>query len=169
MHTDGSSLVLLKTCGDPVEASAVRSLLDANGIYCVVQGENHRQMLGVVMGGAVIEMRVLVPEQELERAQAVLAAEVVPPQAPVSANVAPGGVDSEEAVCPVHGERSTAVCSRCGTFLCASCGVTASAPALCEDCVERQSLATPARWSGQYKVLAVLALVLVVLFGLVLL
>lgn len=167
MHTDGSSLVLLKTCGDPVEASAVRSLLDANGIYCVVQGENHRQMLGVVMGGAVIDLRVLVPEQELERAQALLAAEVVPPQTPSRAG--PGSVDSEEAVCPVHGERSTAVCSRCGTFLCERCGVTASAPALCEDCVERQSLATSSRWSGQRKVLTVLALVLMVLFGLVLL
>lgn len=166
MHTDGSSLVLLKTCGDPVEASAVRSLLDANGIYCVVQGENHRQMLGVVMGGAIIELRVLVPERELERAQALLAAEVVVPQTPSPASAAPGGVDSEEAVCPVHGERSTSVCSRCGTFLCERCGVTA--PALCEDCVERQSLATSSHWSGQRKVLTVLGLVLVVLFILVL-
>ncbi|NOK08946.1 hypothetical protein HNS30_07870 [Corallococcus exercitus] len=38
---------LLTTCGDSSEAALLRGLLEANGIPCIVQGEQHRSMLGV--------------------------------------------------------------------------------------------------------------------------
>ncbi|NOJ91847.1 hypothetical protein HMI51_02650 [Corallococcus coralloides] len=53
---------LLTTCGDESEAALVRALLQADNIPCIVQGEQHRSMLGVV--GAYIELRVLVPASE---------------------------------------------------------------------------------------------------------
>lgn len=157
MSTAGSNLSLLKTCGDPAEASALRSLLDANGISCVVQGEQHSAMLGVVMGGSVIELGVLVAARDLERARALLEAEVEAPEA-ASGAVAPASADTEEALCPVHGERSTAACSRCGTFLCARCGTQDSATPLCEDCVERKGAGNEVRRGGRRKLAAWLVL-----------
>lgn len=62
-----SDLVLLQTCGDNQEATVLKSRLEAEGIFCVIQGENHRAMLGMM--GSYIELRVLVPENELERAR----------------------------------------------------------------------------------------------------
>lgn len=126
------TFTLLTTCANPADASVLRSLLEANEILCVVQGEQHSGLLGPMMGGAIIEIRVLVATKDLEKARALLAAEVVPPEAGVTGAEAP----TEEAVCPVHGERSTATCARCGTFLCAQCERQGTPP-LCEDCADR--------------------------------
>lgn len=131
-------LTLLTSCRDAVEAAALRSLLDAYGIACVVQGEQHSGMLGPMMGGAIIEVRVLVATKDLERARALLAAGEQAPEVQAAGLAAPAGAITEEAVCPVHGERSTATCGQCGTFLCERCGARGTPP-LCEDCVDRQA------------------------------
>lgn len=146
MHTSASEsdLCLLTTCADAVEASALRSLLDADGIACVVQGEHHSGMLGPAMGGAIIEVRVLVARKDLERARALLESEVETPKERAAALAA--GVEEEAPPpCPVHGEVSTAVCTGCDTFLCARCDVQGSPP-LCEDCQERKSAVPGQHW-----------------------
>lgn len=158
MSTSGSNLALLKTCGDSAEAAALRSLLEANDIPCVVQGEQHSAMLGGVMGGAIIELAVMVPSRELERAQALLAAEVEAPSEPSVGQGSAAAPDTEEALCPVHGTRSTAACSRCGTFLCERCGIQNAAAPLCEDCVERKGAGNEVRRGTTRKLVAWLVL-----------
>jgi len=53
------SLVPLLTCNSAEEASALRALREAHGIPCVVQGEHHRALLGML--GPYVEVRLLVP------------------------------------------------------------------------------------------------------------
>ncbi len=126
-----AELVLLIECGDAVETAAVKSLLDGAGIHYVVQGEQHASLLGGLAGNVVIMPRVLVSSDQLERAQALLAAR------PVLDRTAPDGQASlEDAVCPVHEQPAVAACSRCGSFLCARCG-SLGAPPVCEDCLAR--------------------------------
>lgn len=149
------SFTLLTTCANPADASVLRSLLEANGILCVVQGEQHSGLLGPAMGGAIIEVRVLVATKDLEKARTLLTAEVVPE----AGAAGPGAQDTEEAVCPVHGERSTATCARCGTFLCARCEAPGTSP-VCEDCADRDGAGHAARRTRRRK----LAGWLVVLF-----
>lgn len=163
MSTSGSNLALLKTCGDPAEAAALRSLLDANGISCVIQGEQHSAMLGAVMGGALIELGVLVASKDLERARELLDAEVEAPGEPSPGQGTAAPAETEEALCPVHGARSTAVCGRCGTFLCERCGIRNAAAPLCEDCEERKGAGNEVRRGGRRKLVA--WLILGFLFG----
>jgi tetratricopeptide (TPR) repeat protein len=70
MQPSEAELVLLHTCADNAEATALRMLLDAHGIPVFIQGENHRQLVG--MFGTYIELRALVRAEDLERAQALL-------------------------------------------------------------------------------------------------
>ncbi|MFP2898186.1 DUF2007 domain-containing protein [Corallococcus sp. 4LFB] len=109
---------LLTTCGDSSEAALLRGLLEANSIPCIVQGEQHRSMLGVA--GAYIEVRVLVLAGELERARELLTS-VPQEEPPGNGAAATPDPDSEEAHCAVHGQRATLTCKRCGNFLCGHC------------------------------------------------
>lgn len=163
MSTSDSSLALLKTCGDSAEAATVRSLLDANGIPCVVRGEQHSAMLGGALGGALIEVAVLVASKDLEQARALLEAEVEAPAEPSEGQGTTAAPDTEEALCPVHGARSSATCGRCGTFLCDRCHIQDSGAPLCEDCVERQGAGNETRRGNRRKLAA--WLVLGFLFG----
>src|SRR6185369_14760797 len=123
---------LLVECGNPVEVASVKSLLDANGIAHVVQGEQHASMIGGVFGSTIIFPRVLVAQRDLERAQALLTAQ------PVLDGTAPeSGAAFEGAVCPVHEAKAIATCGRCGTFLCERCKSLGSPP-VCEDCVAHE-------------------------------
>jgi hypothetical protein len=65
-----SSLVHLASAGNNAEASILRSYLEDHGIHCYVQGENHRAMLGVL--GGYIEINLMVPEADLDRARLLL-------------------------------------------------------------------------------------------------
>ncbi|WP_158619273.1 MULTISPECIES: DUF2007 domain-containing protein [unclassified Corallococcus] len=149
---------LLTTCGDESESALVRALLEANGIPCLVQGEQHRSMLGVA--GAFIELRVLVPSSELEHARELLRS--VPNEEPAgSGPTATPDPDSEEAQCAVHGQRATRTCERCGTFLCASCdGATTG---VCEDCADRKGSGAQVQRGRKRKVVA--WMILLFLFG----
>ena len=53
------SLVPLVTCGSAEEAATLRALLEAHEIPCLVQGEHHRALLGML--GPYVEVRLLVP------------------------------------------------------------------------------------------------------------
>jgi hypothetical protein len=95
--SESHDLVLLQTCGDNAEASVLRSLLEANGIRAVVQGEQHRSMLGVL--GPYVELRVLISPADLPRAQALLREEgalreVLPPD---GGEPAPEGAPADDA------------------------------------------------------------------------
>jgi hypothetical protein len=65
-------LVLLTECGSTMEAAVVRGALEANDIFCYVQGENHRSLLGML--GAYIVVRVLVRRADLAAASELLQA-----------------------------------------------------------------------------------------------
>lgn len=51
---------------DNLEADLIRDTLEQAGIYCFVQGEQHRSMLGVL--GSYVEMGILVPEGQSDQA-----------------------------------------------------------------------------------------------------
>jgi hypothetical protein len=83
------SLVPLVTCGSAEEASALRALLDAHAIPCVVQGEHHRALLGML--GAYVEVRLLVPAIHRPSAARLIAPE------PRAVDDAEGGPDPADA------------------------------------------------------------------------
>jgi hypothetical protein len=87
-------LVSLLATHDSIEAATVRSLLEANGILCIVQGEQHRAMLTDL--AAYIEVHVLVPRGKLEEARALLEARVEP-DAPGQGESAEDGETEEPA------------------------------------------------------------------------
>ena len=53
------SLVPLLTCASPEEAATYKGVLDAHGVPCVIQGEHHRALLGML--GPYVEVRLLRP------------------------------------------------------------------------------------------------------------
>jgi hypothetical protein len=55
-----SSLVPLLTCASVEEAATYKGVLDSHGVPCVIQGEHHRSLLGML--GPYVEVRLLVPE-----------------------------------------------------------------------------------------------------------
>lgn len=63
-------LVFLAEVGDNAEASILRAYLEDHGLFCYVQGENHRGLLGMV--GAYISLRLMVPSDQLETARELL-------------------------------------------------------------------------------------------------
>ena len=56
------NLVPLLTCASVEEAATYKGVLDAHGVPCVIQGEHHRSLLGML--GPYVEVRLLVPETE---------------------------------------------------------------------------------------------------------
>jgi hypothetical protein len=68
---DPDALVLLTACPDPETAALLQAKLQAANVQVVLQGEQHRAMLGLF--GPHIEPRLLVKASELERAQALIA------------------------------------------------------------------------------------------------
>lgn len=61
----------LKSSANNAEAALTRALLDANGIECVIEGEQLGTILGPI--DTSFELRLLVRAHELERAREVLA------------------------------------------------------------------------------------------------
>lgn len=66
--SDGRDLVHLTTCGNPIEAGALREYLADHGVFAYVQGEHHSSMLGQY-GSFLIDLRVLVAEDRLDEAR----------------------------------------------------------------------------------------------------
>lgn len=60
----------LTTCANQLESSMLRTALESVDIPVLVQGENHRAMLGSL--GSYVEIRVLVPEARLVEAAGIL-------------------------------------------------------------------------------------------------
>ena len=54
------SLVPVLTCTSVEEAATYRGVLESHGVPCVIQGEHHRSLLGML--GPYVEVRLLVPE-----------------------------------------------------------------------------------------------------------
>ncbi|TVO57299.1 putative signal transducing protein [Denitromonas halophila] len=73
MSEDEGDWLLVARCLDPTEAYLLRACLEAAGLDAMVADANLVQthsLIAVAVGGA----RVMVPEAQLERAKAVLAA-----------------------------------------------------------------------------------------------
>ncbi|HYV47589.1 MAG TPA: DUF2007 domain-containing protein [Myxococcaceae bacterium] len=134
---DNSKLVLLTSCADSGEAGALRSRLEAEGIPCVVQGEQHHAMLGSISGG-VIDVRVLVPEAAHERASTLLASWT---GGAAEGEEEPGEdgpeLEAGQARCADHGAPSIGTCIRCGAFVCEACVGGATGELLCPSCEDR--------------------------------
>jgi len=64
------SLIPVLSCGSSEEAATLRGLLDAHGVPCVIQGEHHRSLLGML--GPYVEVRLLVPAAHEEAARRLL-------------------------------------------------------------------------------------------------
>ena len=69
----GNDLVHLTTASSQSEAGALRAYLDAHGVHVHVQGEHHSSLLGP-LGSFAIELRLLVPQRDLDHARELLAA-----------------------------------------------------------------------------------------------
>ena len=67
---DPDALVLLTACPDPETAALLKAKLQSAGLHVVLQGEQHRAMLGPL--GAHIEPRLLVKASELEQARSLV-------------------------------------------------------------------------------------------------
>ena len=87
-------LVLLTTCSDNLEASSLQSWLEANGVYCFLQGEHHRGLLGPL--GPYIELRVLVPSSAASLARSLALARLAPATLP-DPDVEEGDDDGDDA------------------------------------------------------------------------
>jgi hypothetical protein len=143
---------LLMTCGDSAEAALIRSLLEAGGIECVVQGEAHRSMMGML--GSMVELRILVANADLEHARALLAAEAQPEPLPTESTP-----DDGSPRCARHQRKSTATCERCGTFLCDGCGEG------CPSCEENDHALVDVPRRSKRKLFALIAMALLLLGG----
>lgn len=64
------SLVPLLSCASVEEAATYKGVLDAHGLPCVIQGEHHRSLLGML--GPYVEVRLLVPAGQEETALRLL-------------------------------------------------------------------------------------------------
>jgi Putative prokaryotic signal transducing protein len=64
------SLVPVLTCASVEEAATYRGVLEAHGVQCVVQGEHHRALLGML--GPYVEVRLLVPADQEGTARRLL-------------------------------------------------------------------------------------------------
>lgn len=159
--SDSGSLALLTTCADATEAGALKARLEAEGIPSVIQGGQHQAMLGM-FGGAIIEVRVLVPGAALERAQTLLSAwqsdegESVPGHLKVVESA-----DEKAPRCAEHGAPSVGTCSRCGAFVCDACAAGTDEAPLCLKCEDRAVAEQPnrrerRRWRG-YFIIAIFA------------
>jgi hypothetical protein len=65
-------LVAVAECGTNVEASMLRGALDAAGIFCHVQGENHRSLIGVGTFSPLVELRLMVRRRDAGAARALV-------------------------------------------------------------------------------------------------
>jgi hypothetical protein len=70
MNPDPQTLVRLTECSSNIEASMLHAALEARGIYCFVQGENHRSLLGFL--GPYVALNLMVKAEDLEVARAFL-------------------------------------------------------------------------------------------------
>lgn len=71
MESSEKDLVELMSCGTSEEANVVKSVLDSEGIFALVQGQGLRQSLGNIYG-SYIDLRVLVRTEDLNRARELL-------------------------------------------------------------------------------------------------
>lgn len=123
-------MVILAECEDGHEADAMRVLLDAHGIAYVIHGDTRSSLGSYVVNLAGSRPVIFVAKNDLETATALLQAK---PQLDATVTDPTALLDGN--VCPVHEQQAVAICSRCGTFLCAGCGSLGSPP-LCEDCLK---------------------------------
>ena len=137
-----SSPSLLLECSSPIEAAAIKSLLQQHGIEAIIQTENVSALLPHLQ--AIIPPRLLVAAADFERAETVLEGFF---HRQTQENPLEGGL------CAVHEAQAIATCARCGSFLCAQCG-SLGTPPVCESCVAAEAL--PARASPLRPYLALL-------------
>ncbi len=68
---------------DNLEADLIKETLEQNGIYCFIQGYEHRSMLGIL--GSYVELGIMVPEDQAQEASKIVedllkSMQVLPPE-----------------------------------------------------------------------------------------
>lgn len=63
-------LVTVAVCSSSIEGPLLKGYLESHDVYCYIQGDEHRQMLGLV--GSYVEPRVMVLSGDAERAAALI-------------------------------------------------------------------------------------------------
>lgn len=109
------------------ECYVVRASLCDAGFDAALQNQGANMLWPGAI--SVLDVRVVVPDEQAEAALEFL--RMQPARAEPVAVL--GGL-APDSICAVHEQPAIAVCDRCGTFLCASCGALGS-PAVCEDCL----------------------------------
>ncbi|MEM9489890.1 MAG: DUF2007 domain-containing protein [Myxococcota bacterium] len=72
--TDGGhDMIRLFTAANQIEARALQGYLEANGVQCYIQGAEHNALYGG-LGDFLIELHLLVPSREAERAAELVTA-----------------------------------------------------------------------------------------------
>jgi hypothetical protein len=126
------ALVVVLTTRDQREATLARARLEAAGILATAQGLEHASLLAGPWNS--IDVRILVPAADRERALQVMAAAQEDPSV-------------LESLCTVHERAKTASCAKCGVALCDACVVSGTPPA-CDSCTSSRppdGLPTPVR------------------------
>ncbi len=73
LTTMSARFVTIRHVADPLEAEMLRDLLEGEGIPATIQGNNHSALLGGMLAPA-LNVPLQVPEDEAERARAILSA-----------------------------------------------------------------------------------------------
>lgn len=55
---------------DNMEANLIKDALEQNGIYCFIQGYEHRSMLGIL--GSYVDLGIMVPENQVNEASDIV-------------------------------------------------------------------------------------------------
>ncbi|MGE0788211.1 MAG: DUF2007 domain-containing protein [Sandaracinaceae bacterium] len=98
-----AKLVTLRHVNDPIEARMLVDLLEQEGIPASAPGNEHNQMVGGLLGGA-LNVPLQVPAADAERAKAILSALVEYDEIDPDDARLPEGVDSHEGA-PYRGHR----------------------------------------------------------------
>lgn len=68
VRSNSGSLIELMTCEDRVQAEMIFSILEENGIFCVM----HDEYMAAIYTPIAFPIRLMIREEDLERAKALL-------------------------------------------------------------------------------------------------
>ena len=68
VRNNSGSLIELMTCEDRVQAEMIFSILEENGIFCVM----HDEYMAAIYTPVAFPIRLMIREEDLERAKALL-------------------------------------------------------------------------------------------------
>jgi len=70
MTSTSNDLVIIGDCANEIEAKLLKGYFESNDIFCHIQGESHRALMGMM--GGFIHLNIMVPENQAEEAKMLL-------------------------------------------------------------------------------------------------